>query len=58
MEVNDKVEKLLEKYSQRIDGLAQGREDLLRKSWNVIGVGAREISNVIVVLDHQLQGET
>ncbi|KAJ3646623.1 hypothetical protein Zmor_024202 [Zophobas morio] len=25
--------------------------------YNVIGVGARDISNAIVVLDHQLQGE-
>ena len=30
---------------------------LLRKAWSVIDVGARDISNVIVVLDHQLQGE-
>ena len=25
------------------------------KAWNIIGVGARDILNVIVVLDHQFQ---
>ena len=28
---------------------------LVSKIWNTIGVGARDISNVIVVLNHQFQ---
>ena len=30
---------------------------LVSKAWNAVGMGARDVLNVIVVLDYQLQEE-
>ena len=62
-EKNDKLEYLLEKFSQQIiNCLVQGRENGTPPKKNmeryICGCqGAKDISNAIVVPDHQLQGD-
>ena len=53
----NKIEKLLEKLLQQIDGLFRRRENDVsrRQKCGILYVCARDTSNVIIVLDYQFQ---